>query len=205
MAKLKIDMNQSPGDFLVQNQFYDSKAVGAFCEERDPHLAYVAYKRAWGACDQELIELTNRNQMYRLQARYCVERMDAGLWGAVLGEENPFRANIIDQVVSQALPESKNGDEVVNTVQAFIAAGLHNDLISLLERIVLHNSEFAKIKKLQNLLILTSIRSDQSKVMDYVKRLDNYDGADIAEEAVKEEYGLFEEGFVIYDKFSLHA
>jgi clathrin heavy chain len=51
VAKLKIDMNQNPGEFLVQNQFYDSKEVGAFCEERDPHLAYVAYKRAWGGCD----------------------------------------------------------------------------------------------------------------------------------------------------------
>lgn len=70
---------------------------------------------------------------------------------------------------------------------------------------MLHNSEFAKIKKLQNLLILTSIRSDPTKVMEYVKRLDNYDGAEIAEEATKEEYGLYEEGFVIYDKFSLHA
>lgn len=81
-------MNQNPGEFLVQNQFYDSREVGAFCEERDPHLAYVAYKRAWGGCDQELIDLTNKNQMYRLQARYCVERMDAGLWAIVLSENN---------------------------------------------------------------------------------------------------------------------
>lgn len=94
---------------------------------------------------------------------------------------------------------------MVNTVQAFIAAGLHTDLISLLERIVLHNSEFGKIKKLQNLLILTSIRSDREKVMEYVKRLDNYDGAEIAEEAINEKYGLYEEGFVIYDKFNMHT
>lgn len=34
---------------------------------RDPHLACVAYKR--GQCDDELIDCTNRNSMYKLQAR----------------------------------------------------------------------------------------------------------------------------------------
>lgn len=32
---------------------------------RDPHLACVAYKR--GQCDDELIECTNKNSMYKLQ------------------------------------------------------------------------------------------------------------------------------------------
>lgn len=41
--------------------------------------------------------------------------------------------------------------------------------------------------------------------MEYVKRLDNYDGAEIAEEAINEKYGLYEEGFVIYDKFNMHS
>ena len=86
--------------------------------------------------------------MYRLQARYCVERMDVQLWAKVLDENNQFRNNIVDQVVSQALPESKNADEVVKTVQAFMAADLTTQLIQLLDRIVLHNSEFSKFKKL---------------------------------------------------------
>jgi len=34
--------------------------------------------------------------MYRLQARYCVERMDVGLWALVLSQDNSFRKNIID-------------------------------------------------------------------------------------------------------------
>lgn len=66
------------------------------------------------------------------------------------------------------------------TVQAFMVADLPNELINLLEKIVLHNSEFGSFKKLQNLLIITAIKSDKSKVMDYIKRLDNYDGAEIA-------------------------
>ncbi|OXB63172.1 UNVERIFIED_CONTAM: hypothetical protein H355_011899, partial [Colinus virginianus] len=56
-------------EFLKTNAYYDSKEVGKYCEERDPHLAYVAYRRAWGACDRELVDITNRNGLYRLQAR----------------------------------------------------------------------------------------------------------------------------------------
>lgn len=48
LAKIKIDTNQDPTNFLINNQFYDSKEIGKYCEDRDPHLAYTAYKRAWG-------------------------------------------------------------------------------------------------------------------------------------------------------------
>jgi len=49
-------------------------------------------------------------------------------------------------------------------------AGLPDELISLLEKIVLHNSEFGSYKKLQNLLIITAIRADKHRVMDYINR-----------------------------------
>jgi clathrin heavy chain len=74
LAKIKIDTNQDPQNFLVNNPFYDSKEIGQYCEDRDPHLAFMAYKRAWGQCDDELINVTNKNALYRLQARYLVER-----------------------------------------------------------------------------------------------------------------------------------
>lgn len=48
--------------------------IGKYCEERNPDLAFTAYKRAWGSCDEELIAVTNRNYLYRMQARYLVER-----------------------------------------------------------------------------------------------------------------------------------
>ena len=56
-------------NFLKTNAFYDSMEVGRYCEERDPHLAFIAYKRAWGPCDTQLVELTNKNGLFRLQAR----------------------------------------------------------------------------------------------------------------------------------------
>lgn len=53
-------------NFIKTNQYYDSKVIGAYCEENDAHLAYEAYKRDAGNCDYELVELTNKNQLYRL-------------------------------------------------------------------------------------------------------------------------------------------
>ena len=44
------------------------------------------------------------------------------------------------QVVSTALPESKNPEQVSVAVKAFMQAGLQAELIELLEKIVLQNS-----------------------------------------------------------------
>jgi len=205
LAKIYIDINKDPQNFLINNQYYDSKVVGKYCEERNPDLAYTAYKRAWGQCDEELIEVTNRNFLYRLQARYLVERQDEELWGKVLTPDNKHRKDVVEQVVQTALPETKNADEVSCTVKAFMTAELPHELIELLERIVLHNSGFANNQNLQNLLILTAIKADQSKVMDYINRLDNYDGVELARIAQEEEYQLYDEALCIYKKFQEHV
>jgi hypothetical protein len=55
------------------------------------------------------------------------------------------------------------------------------ELIELLEKIVLNNSAFSSNANLQNLLILTAIKADPSRVKDYVYRLDNFDGPAVAE------------------------
>eukprot|EP00933_Yihiella_yeosuensis_P029628 TRINITY_DN23254_c0_g4_i1.p1 TRINITY_DN23254_c0_g4~~TRINITY_DN23254_c0_g4_i1.p1 ORF type:complete len:1717 (+),score=465.38 TRINITY_DN23254_c0_g4_i1:179-5329(+) len=206
MAKILIDTNRDPESFLKSNAFYDSATVGKYCEDRDPHLAYTAYKRAWGSCDQQLVDVTNRNGLFRLQARYLVERQSPELWEIALNTENQHRRNVIDQVVSTALPESSNADEVSATVKAFISADLPNELIELLEKIVLHKSaDFGKNRNLQNLLVLTAIKADKSRVMDYINRLDNYDGPEIAKIALGEPYCLFEEAFLIYKKCELNS
>jgi len=104
--------------------------------------------------------------------------------------------------VQTALPETKNVDEVANAVQAFIKADIPSQLIELLERIVLHNSDFADNRDLQNLLILTAIRSETSRVMDYINRLDNYDGLKLANMCKEEQHGLYDEALVIFKKFN---
>jgi hypothetical protein len=45
LAKIYIDLNREPEKFLNTNTFYDSRVVGKYCENRDPHLAFLIYKR----------------------------------------------------------------------------------------------------------------------------------------------------------------
>ncbi len=201
MGKMLIDSNQNPEHFLLTNEYYESAVVGRYCEKRDPYLACVAYKR--GKCDAELVDCTNRNSMFKVQARYVVERMDAELWASVLTEDNKYCRQLIDQVVSTALPESKNPEQVSVTVKAFMTAEMPHELIELLEKIVLQNSAFSNNPNLQNLLILTAIKADPSRVMDYVNRLDAFNGPEVGEIAAGNE--LYEEAFAIFKKFDLHV
>ena len=137
-----------------------------------------------------------------------MERQDLDLWSKVLtreddaGTEDPQRRQLIDQIVEWALPESTNADEVSCTVKVFMAADLPGELIVLLERIVLQGSDFSDSKNLQNLLILTAIRADPSRVSGYIDQLDNFDAKDIALICVSESHMLYEEGYSIYVKFS---
>ena len=210
LAMIYIDTNQNPEKFLASNTYYDHKVVGAYCAKRDPHLAFVVYSAApGGQCDDEAIAVTNDNALYKAQAKFLVDRQDLELWGKVLNDDNSHKRALVDQVVSTALPSCKNSEAVACTVKAFMTANLPNELIELLEKIVLRpDSEFAHNKNLQNLLILTAVQvagagnlpeEHKGRVMEYINRLDKFDGADIASICVSE--GLFEEAFVIFKKY----
>jgi len=214
IGKIYVTLNREPRQFLENNQFYDPAALGKYCEKLDPSLAYLAYKRAGGACDADLLRVTEANGLFKDQARYLVEKQDMDLWARVLtkaegeAEEPAARRALIDQVVQTALPETKNPDEVSTTVKAFMNADLPAELIELLERIVLQGSEFSANANLQNLLILTAMRvatKDDGRVMEYINRLDNFDGPDIADIAVSDQYMLYEEAFQIYTKTAKKA
>jgi len=210
LGKIYITLNRDPKSFLLNNMFYDPRVLGPFCESLDPSLAFVAYKKGAGACDDELIKISFTHGLYRDLARYLVERQDLSLWEKVLqkdygdsGEkEDPQRRQLIDQVVEWALPESTSADEVSCTVKAFMAADLPGELIVLLERIILQGSDFSDNKNLQNLLILTAIRADASRVAGYIDQLDNFDAKDIALICVSDTHMLYEEAFSIYVKFA---
>ncbi|XP_066499700.1 clathrin heavy chain 1 isoform X2 [Hoplias malabaricus] len=201
LAKIYIDSNNNPERFLRENSYYDSTIVGRYCEKRDPHLAFVAYER--GQCDLELIKVCNENSLFKSEARYLVRRKDPDLWAVVLEETNPYRRPLIDQVVQTALAETQDPEEVSVTVKAFMTADLPNELIELLEKIVLENSIFSEHRNLQNLLILTAIKADRTRVMEYINRLDNYDAPDIANIAISHE--LYEEAFSIFEKFDVNT
>lgn len=199
LAKLYVDSGNAR-HFLETNNLYDPISVGAFCASRDPSLAVVVYRR--GKCDDELIDLTNRNGFFKEQARYLVERMSDVAWAKVLSPENPYRRNVIDQVVAVAIPESHNPEHLQVAVRAFIDANIPHELIELLERIMLGTGEshFQDNRTLQNLLISTACRADKSRVMDYLKRLNNYDVTKIATICLDPENKLYEEAFYVYKK-----
>jgi clathrin heavy chain len=209
LGKIYITLNRDPKAFLLNNMFYDPKVLGSYCESLDPQLAFIAYKKGAGECDDQLIHVCHTHGLYRDLAKYLVERQDLELWAKVLNREDgaedkddPQRRQLIDQIVEWALPESTNADEVSCTVKAFMAADLPGELIVLLERIVLQGSDFSDNKNLQNLLILTAIRADTTRVAGYIDQLDNFDAKDIALICVSESHMLYEEGYNIYVKFS---
>ncbi|WVY92280.1 hypothetical protein V8G54_037794 [Vigna mungo] len=107
---------------------------------------------------------------------YVIERMDGDMWAKVRHPDNDHRRQLIDEVVSTALAESSSPKQVSVAVKAFMTADLPHELIELVEKIVVQNFELIRNFNLQNLLILTAIKADPSRVMDYVNRLDNLDG-----------------------------
>eukprot|EP00737_Agarophyton_chilense_P003254 gb/GEZJ01003787.1/.p1 GENE.gb/GEZJ01003787.1/~~gb/GEZJ01003787.1/.p1 ORF type:complete len:1487 (-),score=292.94 gb/GEZJ01003787.1/:474-4934(-) len=202
IAKVYVESNINPEHFLGTNPYYDSRLVGQFCEKRDPYLAFVAYKR--GNCDEEVLDVTNRHSLFKDQARYLVDRCSSELYEEVLDESNENRKLIVEQIISNALPATREPNKISGAVKAFMTANMPDKLMEMLEKLVLQtaNSTFARNTNLQNLLILTAIKADSGRVMEYVRRLDNYDGEDIAQVAVGE--GLLEEAFAIHQKFEEH-
>lgn len=203
IAKVYVESNINPEHFLETNLYYDSRIVGQFCEKRDPYLAYVAYKR--GNCDEEVLEVTNKHSLFKEQARFLVDRCSPELYEQVLDESNVNRRLIVEQVISGALPETREPTKISGAVKAFMTANMPDKLMEMLEKLVLQtaNTSFSRNTNLQNLLILTAIKADSGRVMEYIRRLDNYDGEDVAQVAIGEE--LFEEAFAIHQKFEQHA
>lgn len=201
LAKIYIDSNNSPEKFLQENNYYDTLSVGRYCEKRDPYLAYIAYSK--GGNNDELINITNENKMYKYQARYLLAKSDFSLWAKVLSPENVHRRLLIDQVVSTGIPELSDPEPVSVTVKAFMENDLPQELIELLEKIILEPSPFNDNTSLQGLLILTAIKADPSRVSNYIEKLDNYDPEEIAPLCIDNE--LFEEAFDVYDKFELRG
>ncbi|KAK8847678.1 hypothetical protein IAR55_005537 [Kwoniella newhampshirensis] len=201
IAKIAIDSNNNPEAFLKDNNLYDPAIVGKYCEKRDPYLAYIAYAK--GFCDDELINITNENQMYKHQARYLVKRREIDLWTQVLNPESIHRRALIDQVIATAIPESTDPDDVSVTVKAFMHMELHGPLLELLEKIIIEPSPFSDNRSLQSLMFLTAIKNDKGKVMGYINKLSGYDVEAIAKVAT--EAGLYEEAFTIYQKHDMHA
>jgi clathrin heavy chain len=66
--------------------FYEPRVLGPYCESLDPQLAFIAYKKGAGECDDQLIAISHTHGLYHDPGRYLVERQDMELWAKVLNK-----------------------------------------------------------------------------------------------------------------------
>jgi clathrin heavy chain len=132
-----------------------------------------------------------------------MERMDGCLWRKVLNPWNVYRRKLIDQVVSADLPKCKSPDQVSAAVKAFMSANLTHEVIEILDEMVLQNYAFKGNFDLKTLLILAAIKADPLRVMDYINRLDSFNGLAVGKAAAKAD--LYEEAFASFKKFNLNV
>eukprot|EP01052_Picozoa_sp_SAG31_P009399 SAG31_NODE_492_length_14913_cov_4.109086_5_plen_1645_part_00 len=196
LAKIYVDSNQNPEQFLLTNQYYNALDVGKHCEARYPALAVTAYQK--GNCSDALVEVTTNYSMWKEQATYLVEALDEELWGRVLKEDNDARGQLVDHLVGQVLPECKDAHKIALVVKVFLAADLPKYLIELLDKIILQTGQFRGEKALETLLIKTAVKSNQERVSDYISRLDAIDPVQVAAACTEE--GLHEEAIMLYEK-----
>lgn len=211
VAKVYIETNKEPELFLRNNPNYDPLEIGKFCEDKDPHMAVAAYVR--GECDDELLALTNKHGLFRLQANYLIHRQSPEVWAKVLGPDSDedFRRSLVDQVAATGLPEATSAEEVLVAVSAFAAAGQPLALLQILERIVLQKclqnsviaQEMSSSPELQSLLLYTAMECSKPSVKELIGKLNYFDASEAGAIAISEPFKLYEEALLIYKKVSL--
>ncbi|XP_065909269.1 clathrin heavy chain 1-like [Dysidea avara] len=191
LAKVYIDSSSDPDQFLRENKFYDSKLI-----EKHHKKEGSCTKSEQGNGDAE-------DSPFKTEACDLVKQGDINLWTTALDPSNPNRKQLIDQVIETAIFQTDDAEKASVAVKAFMMADLPNELVELLEKMILGKSAFADNRNLQNLLILTAIKADQSRVMKYIDCLDNFDAPDIANIAISTE--LYEEAFAIFKKQKVNS
>lgn len=78
---------------------------------------------------------------------------------------------------------------------------IKNEIIEIMEKIVIEKYVFSEKRKIKKIIILKEIKEDRKSVMEYIKRMDNYDDNEIEKIEIKKK--LFEEEFDILKKFDV--
>ncbi|KAK2963162.1 putative Clathrin heavy chain [Blattamonas nauphoetae] len=167
-AAVKMGQFKDVERVVRESNAYDPKQVKDFLKESkgDPQALIIV-------CDkhdyiEEMIKYLYQNNFHKAIERYCTG----------------YNPKATPKVVG-ALIDCEANEEFINALLGMVK-------IKFLEVIVLRKSEFASIKKLQNLLLITAIKAESPKVKDYICRLDNYDGEDVAKFAVIDHIGDIE-------------
>jgi len=112
------------------------------------------------------------------------------------------------QVIDYA-PKCRIGEAVGCCIDAFVAEDLQEELVDLLSNMILRGTEeHHRHKTVQNLLLiaLSNLANEEAAregtkamLMKKIRALNSYDWKDLAE--MMTEIDLFEEAFVVYNKF----
>eukprot|EP00924_Labyrinthula_sp_SR-Ha-C_P001550 maker-scaffold_18-snap-gene-1.5-mRNA-1 protein AED:0.42 eAED:0.42 QI:0/0/0/0.66/1/1/3/0/1799 len=223
LAKLKILTNSGAKEFLETDSYYEHKVVGKFCENFDPSLAFICYAKSNGDCDVELVNVSVQNELYKELSLYCIDRQSTELWdmivtynenssesvstggAATLKLTEAEKKKIIDTVVNYGLPQTKDQGKVTVCLKSFMKADMPNELIDLLDKLILQPDSTFTTSSLENLLLLTAVKTRREKVMYYIKVLKTYDGENIAEACLNQAEPLTEEALEIYINKNLNV
>ena len=200
LAKVYISLNINPERFLTENQYYNTIDVGKYSEPINHNFAILCYQT--GKNDINLIRVCKEYSLFEYLARYLVTRKDLDIWELVLSDDNIFKRQVIDHVIQTALPEAIDTNDISVTLKAFMKADLPHELVESLERLMFENSTFSENIALQTLLIIIAIKYDQTRVKGYLSSLNYLNSSVLAKFTMENE--LYEEAFVIYEKFNVN-
>lgn len=139
-----------------------------------------------------------------LQASELVRRKDTHLWRHHLSVENVQREQLATKVINEIIPNTQDGEQISATIDAFmLATDMVKHLLQLLEALVFRGKDprLHHHSNIQNLLLVTAIKSCPERVMRYVTELRNFDAAVIADESIKAK--LYEEALAVYNNFNM--
>ncbi|KAF3449316.1 hypothetical protein FNV43_RR10044 [Rhamnella rubrinervis] len=145
---------------------------------------------------------TNQHYDSHVLGEYCESRQDPTL-ADLAYRRGQCDEKLINVTNTNSLlkPEARYVAERMDEV---IYNGLlPQKLTELLENIVLQTSTISGNSDLHGLLMLNAMKEDPTRVMDYINRLDNFDGPAFG--LLTQEAQLYEEAFAIYKKFKLNV
>eukprot|EP01084_Bolivina_argentea_P079141 143610_1 len=150
---------------------------------------------------EQLLQVVNDNKLHKDLTSYCIAKNDSALWKVVLSENNPQRKSLIDEIILQTYL-SEIPDEITSSCRAFINEQLRFAVIELTEKVIQYNpnNDISNNRNLQNLLLLTVMKTEPTKVKQYIEFCNNTDRSLLAELCCEDAFKLYEEAFVLYEK-----
>ncbi|EKX72660.1 clathrin heavy chain, putative [Theileria equi strain WA] len=203
LAKIYISSHNNAEEFLKTNKLYDRKVVGKFCEDHDPQLAFFIYAEA--QFDDQMAKLCLTNGMHRQLASYGLGRQSLAFWKTVLVSGDIAKDQDVNRLCEEVIglaAESTNTSEISCIIKAFMECDMNEQLISILEQLLLTQTQFSSNANLQNLLLATTIKTNPEKLEEYLVKLENYEVDSLAKMA--NDLGLYRSSFLILKKSGRH-